>query len=103
METANLLFKLRKSGFLVRTENSKLQISPAKELTDELKKTIRQSKTEIMCALHREDELRRLVLLVSKHNGFSQEHYEEALTHALCNPVDAMTCFASLASKAGLL
>ena len=28
---------------------------------------------------------------------FSREYYEEALTHAPGNPVDALTCFASLA------
>ena len=52
--------------------------------------------------LHKE-ELNRLVLLVSTHHGFSQEDYEEALTHALRDPVTALTCFTSLAHKAGLL
>ena len=58
---------------------------------------------ETRCSLHREAELKRLVRLVSDHHGFSQEDYEEALTHALRDPVDALTCFASLAHKAGLL
>ena len=53
--------------------------------------------------LHKEEELKRLVRLVSDHHGFSQEDYEEALTYALNDPVDALTCFASLAHKAGLL
>jgi hypothetical protein len=53
--------------------------------------------------LHQEEELRRLVRLVSDHHGFSQEDYEEALTHALRDPVDALTCFASLAHKAELI
>jgi len=52
---------------------------------------------ETRCSLHREAELKRLVLLVSDHHSFSQEDYEEALTHALSDPVDALTCFASLA------
>jgi hypothetical protein len=30
----------------------------------------------------------------------SQEDYEEALTHALRDPVNALICFASLAHKA---
>lgn len=72
---------------------------PQKQVSDVASLTSIESR----CALHQEDELRRLVLLVSRHNGFSKEDYEEALTHALCNPVDAMTCFASLANKAGLL
>ncbi len=58
---------------------------------------------ETRCFLHREAELKRLVRLVSDHHGFSQEEHEEALTHALSDPVDALTCFASLAHKAGLI
>jgi hypothetical protein len=52
--------------------------------------------------LHKE-ELKRLVILVSDHHGFSQEDYEEALNHALSDPVNALTCFTSLARKADLL
>jgi len=58
---------------------------------------------ETRCALHQEEELRRLVRLVSDHHGFSQEDYEEALTHALHDPISALTCFTSLAKKADLL
>ncbi len=58
---------------------------------------------ETRCSLHQEEELRRLVRLVSDHHSFSHEDYEEALTHALSDPVDALTCFASLAHKASLL
>ncbi len=103
MGANDLIFTLRESGFSVSTDNSRLQIAPAKNLTNELKQTIQQSKVEILCALHQEEELRRLVRLVSDHHGFSQEDYEEALTHALNDPVDALTCFASLAHKADLL
>ena len=49
-----------------------------------------------------ESELKRLVQLVSSHYGFSQEDYEEALIHALRDPVNALTCFTSLARQAGL-
>ena len=58
---------------------------------------------ETRCSLHQEEELRRLVLLVSDHHGFSQEDYEEALTHALADPVNALTCFTSLARQAELI
>jgi len=58
---------------------------------------------ETRCSLHRGEELKRLVLLVSNYHGFSQEDYEEALTHALRNPISALTCFTSLARKADLL
>ncbi len=49
-----------------------------------------------------ESELKRLVWLVSDHHSFSQEDYEEALIHALRDPVNALTCFPSLARQAGL-
>ncbi len=58
---------------------------------------------ETRCSLHREAELKRLILLVSGHQGFSQEDYEEALTHALRDPISALTCFAALARQADLL
>jgi len=103
MGANELIFNLRESSFSINAENSRVQIAPANKLTDELKQTIRQSKVEILCTLHREEELKRLVRLVSDHHGFSQEDYEEALTHALHDPVDALTCFASLAHKASLL
>ncbi len=58
---------------------------------------------ETLCSLHQEEELRRLVRLVSDHHGFSQEEHEEAFTHALSGPVNALTCFAALAHKAELI
>jgi len=58
---------------------------------------------ETRCSLHREAELKRLVRLVSDYHGFSQEEYEEALTHALHDPISALTCYTSLAGKTGLL
>ena len=64
---------------------------------------IRKSKTEILCVLHQEEELRRLVRLVSDHHNFSQEDYEEALEVALGDPINALTCFTSLAQQSNLL
>ena len=58
---------------------------------------------ETRCSLHREVELRRLIRLVSDYHGFSQEDYEEALAHALADPVNALTCFTALARQADLL
>jgi len=59
--------------------------------------------SETQCSLHQEEELRRLVRLVSDHHGFSQEDYEEALEVALGDLVNALTCFTSLAYKAELI
>lgn len=99
MGANDLLLHLRESGFSINTENSRLQIAPAERLTPELKQTIRQSKAEILCALHREDELKRLVRLVSNHHGFSQEDYNEALEMALGDQASAIICFTTLARE----
>lgn len=103
MEVANLLFELRKNGFSVKAENSRLQISPAQKLTDKLKQTIKQSKAEILCALHREEELRRLVHLVADHHMFTQDDRDEAMHYAMLDQVNALACFADSAHKAGLM
>ncbi len=103
MGVNDLIFNLRESGFSINTGNSRLQVSPAKRLTNELKQTIRQSRVEILCALHQEEELRRLVRLVSEHHSFSQEDYKEALKFALGDPVNALTCFTALARQAELI
>ena len=102
MGANELLLHLRESGFSIIAENSRLQIAPAESLTDELKQSIQDSKAEILCVLHREDELRRLVHLVGEHHGFKQEDYDEAIQHALEDQVLALTCFAALARQAGL-
>ena len=103
MEVTDLIYNLRENGFSINADYSKLQISPATGLTDELKQTIKQSKAEILCALHQENELIRLVRLVSDHNDFTEESYEEAMVYALADPVNALTCFTSLARQAKLL
>lgn len=103
MGANDLIFSLRESGFSISADNSKLQIAPARELTEELKQTIKQSKTEILCALHQEKELRRLVRLVSDYHNFTEDSYEEALENTLADPVNALTCFTSLARQADLL
>lgn len=64
---------------------------------------IRNSKAEILCILNQEEELKRLVCLVSDHHHFSQEDYEEALETALADPVNALICFSFLARQANLL
>ena len=95
MGAPDLIFQLRNSGYSIRVDGSYLDISPA-ELPPELVQQLKHNKTEILCVLHREDELKRLVLLVSKRCGFSEEDYEEALHHALNNPVNAIVCFMEL-------
>ena len=103
MGAPDLIFELRRKGYSIVADGGYLDISPADELSVEFVQQLRQSKFEILCALHREKELKRLVRLVSDHHGFSQVDYEEALDHALSDPVNALTCFTSLAYKAELI
>jgi hypothetical protein len=53
--------------------------------------------------IKQKEELKLLVLLVSNHHGFSQEDTDEALYHALEDPILALTCFTELARQAGLI
>jgi len=103
MGANELIFKLRDDGYSITVDGSYLDISPADDLSPELVQQLKHGKLEILCALHQEEELRRLVRFVSNYHGFSQEDYEEALEVALGDPVNALTCFTSLAHKAGLL
>jgi hypothetical protein len=103
MSAHDLVLQLRRVGYTVVADGSYLDISPADNLPPELVEQLRQHKAEILCALHREEELKHLVRLVSTQNGFSQEDYEEALNKALADPVNALTCFAALAHQTGTL
>ena len=102
MGAPDLIFQLRNSGYSIRVDGDYLDISPD-ELPSELIQKLKDNKTEILCVLHRENELKRLVLLVSEHNEFSQEDYKEALRYALADQVLALTCFTALARQAGLI
>ena len=102
MAAPDLIFQLRSSGYSIRVDGSYLDISPD-ELPPELVQQLKHNKTEILCVLHREDEVKRLVLLVCEHHGFKQEDYDEAIEHALEDQVLALTCFTALARQAGLI
>lgn len=103
MGATDLIFKLRNDGRSIKADGSYLDISPADNLSAELVQQLKWSKTEILCALYQENELRRLVRLFSDHKGFSQEAYEEAIKIALGDPINALTCYTSLARRANLL
>lgn len=103
MSATELITQLRTDGYSISVEGSYLDISPAEGLSQNLVEKLKRSKPEILCALHQEEELKKLVLLVSSYHGFNQEDYEEALTHALADPLNALICFTSLARQAKLL
>ena len=59
--------------------------------------------TQQACTLSQKVELSQLVSLVADFHQFSNEDRQEALEVALTDPINAITCFTSLAKKAGLL
>lgn len=85
MGANDLIFNLRESGFSINAENSRLQIAPAKELTDELKQTIRQRKVEILCALYQEEEAKttrrdKAVAMLEDNPGMHRAVYTDTHT-----------------------
>ena len=64
MGANELILNLRENGFSISTENSRLQITPAKELTNELKETIRQNKIEILTELQQEIRQQRVLTML---------------------------------------
>jgi len=103
MDTLELINQIRNDGCSIVVNGSYLDISPAKNLKPELVNQIRHDKVEILCALHREEELTRLVNLVSNYYGFAKERHAEVLLVALSDQANAITSFTALAHRAGLL
>jgi len=64
MGASDLIVNLRESGFSIKAEKSRLQIAPAKELTNELKETIRQNKIEILTELQQEIRQQRVLTIL---------------------------------------
>lgn len=54
MDAPNLIFELRRRGYLIRADGGYLDISPADNIPPELVQNIRQSKAEILAALQSE-------------------------------------------------
>ena len=103
MDALELINQIRNDGCRIVVKDTFLDISPAEKLKPELLALLRHEKVEVLCALHQEEELKRMVYSVCVHHGFTQARYEEVLMAALSDQVNAITCFAALADKAGLL
>jgi|APGre2960657468_1045069.scaffolds.fasta_scaffold150492_2 hypothetical protein len=101
MGAPDIILQLRNSGYSIRVDDGFLDISPA-EVPAALVREVTCNKADILCVLHREDELKRLILLVCEHHKFSQEDYTEALEHALGDQVNAVVCLTTLARQEGL-
>ncbi len=108
MNALDLIFKIRSRGYSVIVDGSCLDITPISDLPlddipAELLHQLEQNKPEILCALHREAELLRLVFLVSNHRGFSQQEYQETIVSALLDQPNSLIRFAAYAHALGLL
>ncbi len=108
MNALDLIFKIRSRGYSVIVDGSCLDITPISDLPmddipAELLHQLEQNKPEILCALHREAELIRLVFLVSNHRGLSQQEYQEAFANALRDQPNSLIQFAIYAHTLGLL
>ena len=108
MDALDLIFKIRCKGYSVIANGTYLDIFPTSEqpsgaIPEELIHQLEKNKPEIMCALHRETELVRLVFLVCTHHSYSEEEYQKAMSHALEDQRSSIVRFAGYAHKLGLL
>ena len=108
MDALDLIFSIRGRGYSVIADGSYIDISPtsdtsSEEIPVELLLQLEQNKPEILCALHRENELIRLIYLVSSHQGLSQAEYQEAMASALRDQPNSLIQFSSYAHTLGLL
>ena len=108
MDALELIFKIRLRGYSVIADGTYLDISPTSDLPsdvipEELMHQLEQHKPEILCALHRETELVRLVFLVCNHRGLSKQKYQETMASALTDQSNSLIQFATYANELGLL
>ena len=103
MDTLELINQIRNDGCSIVVNGSYLDIFPAKNLKLALVDQIRHNKVEILCALHQEEELTRLVNVVCNYHDFAKERHMEVLMAALSDQANAISSFAASAHKAGLL
>lgn len=108
MDALALIFKIRRKGYSVIANGTFLDIFPTSEqpsatIPAELIHQLEKNKPEILCALHRETELVRLVFLVCTHYNYSEEEYQKTMSHALEDQTNSLVRFAGYAHKLGLL
>jgi len=103
MDTLGLINQIRNDGCSIVVNGSYLDIFPAKNLKLALVDRIRHNKVEILCSLHREEELTRLVNLVCNYHSFTKERHREVIMAALSDQANAIIIFAALVPRADLL
>jgi hypothetical protein len=101
MGAADVLHLIRESGLTVTADGDRLIVNPTERITDDLRAMIRGNKSAVLDALESETvELTRLVQVCGERYDFTAEEHAEALTAALADPVDALTCFRAMAAEA---
>ena len=108
MDALSLIFKIRCKGYSVIANGTFLDIFPTSEQSSdaipaELIHQLENNNPEILCALHRETELVRLVFLVCTHHNYSEEEYQKTMSHALEDQPNSLVRFAGYAHKLSLL
>ena len=99
MGAPEVLTQLRASGLSVTADDGRLIVRPVERITDETRATIREYRPLIMAGLNSERaELTRLVRQCGDAYAFTEQEHAEALAAALTDPVDALTCFSSMAA-----
>ena len=100
-ETVNLLTHLAKHGLQLTRAGLDIDVAPADQLTPELESLIVEHKPALLMALSK-CELDRLIEAVADSHGFTEEERDEAHAIAAGDVENALTCFRTLAQKAGL-
>ena len=108
MDALSLIHKIRCKGYSVIANGSFLDIFPINEqisdaIPSDLIQQLEKNKPEILCTLHRETELVRLVFLVCTHHNYSDEDYQKAMSDALEDQPNSLIRYAEYAHKLGLL
>lgn len=101
MGAPDVLHLIRESGLTLTADGDRLIVTPSDRLTDDLRTLIRDNKPGVLNALESEAvELTRLVRLCGERYDFAEAVHAEALAAALADPVDALTCFRTMAVEA---
>ncbi len=83
---ANLLNQLRERGITISLEGSKIKLSPTNQITEKVLYWLIQHKDPLLVLIRQEQQqLRKLIENVGRHDGWSDEEIEEMFVFATQN------------------
>jgi hypothetical protein len=87
-----LLTQLVDAGLTVSRDGDQLIVTPRDRLTDELRATIRQRKTELLAAINptEQSDLNARIRKMAQRWGYSPDELQEVLTGAQSDPLGWM-------------